>query len=137
MRPPPYKPGSRVQDVWEKYKAEGAESAFNHGISLSLAAGTLRSWIAAWAKGIGGDVPANGKTLPKADDPKPIKMYTKDLVTVSYVKTKGENKAYLIAQGPQQSVVKFVHNGREDCIENQFLGLPVVRGDRTDGIYRG
>ena len=63
------------------------------------------------------------KKKPKEDGP--ITMSSKyQLIKVKYVKTKGEDKAYLITKGPEQSIVRFQHNGREQCIPNYDLVLP-------------
>ena len=43
------------------------------------------------------------------------------LVTVTYIKTKGHEKAKVIEAGPQASLIRFEHNGMEQCISNKFL----------------
>jgi hypothetical protein len=77
--------------------------------------------------------------LPKPKPPKikkeeggPVTMQTKQLITVSYVKDKKANKAYLLEQGPQASLVRFAHNGTDQCIGNEWLGLPIVKNGEEE-----
>jgi len=136
MQPPKngYKPGSGVAAVHEQYKAAGSQAAFDHGISLGLAASTLKSWCRGWDKFYGVDNSVTAAGTPAAVTEKPIKMHTKPLVTVSYCRP-GRNRAYLIQQGPQASVIRFEHNGSEECLGNEWLGLPVERND-TQPVQR-
>ena len=50
--------GSRVQKVWDKYRAEGAEAAFVFGLTLDLKHGTLREWMRMYAKLLGQTAPS-------------------------------------------------------------------------------
>lgn len=122
-----YKAGSRVQTAWEKYKAEGATALLGAAVALNIKPSTAKGWARMWDKEAG-KVPepqAKGNGTPTG----PIVMHTKKLITVNYVKAKGESQAYLIEQGPQASVVRFKHNGSEQCIGNDQLGLPVIRAE--------
>ncbi len=68
--------------------------------------------------------PPKEKRQPGED--RPITMSDRHkLLNVTYVKDKKKSKAYLITQGPEQSVVRFQHNGKEECIPNNFIGLPM------------
>jgi hypothetical protein len=49
---------------------------------------------------------------------------TKNRIKVSYAPKKA---ARLIKQGPQQSIIMWEHDGSEQCISNEWLGLPVER----------
>jgi hypothetical protein len=46
-----YKPGSRVQKVWEVYEKDGADKAFKFGLTLALKETTLRAWVRMWSNG--------------------------------------------------------------------------------------
>jgi transposase-like protein len=65
----------------------------------------------------------------------PIEMRTKKLVTVNYAK-KPNNVAYLIEQGPQVSLVRWKHNGMDQALGNEWIGLKVER-DTSKTIERG
>jgi hypothetical protein len=120
-----YKPGSRVQACWELYQKSGAEACLGAAVAMNLALSTVRSWVRGWDK-------ENGKAPERATAPAgPIVMHTKKLITVRYVKDKDKSKAYLGDQGPQVSVVRFAHDGSEQCISNEYLGLPVDRQERN------
>jgi hypothetical protein len=128
----PHKPGSGMAKCWEVYTDQGADACFNHGVNeLGLAASSLRAWIRYWGKQAGKEEHFN----PNKPDG-PVKMYTKDLITVKYIKDKERNQAYLIAQGPQASIVRFQHNGAEQCIANNWLGLPTERRSEPTTIQR-
>jgi len=62
----------------------------------------------------------------------PITMSSKyKLTKVTYIKDEKEEMAYVIAQGPEQSLVRFKHNGKELCIPNNYLeGIPTDDGKR-------
>lgn len=127
-----YKEGSRVQACWELYQKSGADACLGGAVSLNLALGTIRGLLRAWEREDGKTPAPKERSSGRPNgEPKPVKMYTKQLVKVKYVKTKGENLAYLIEQGPQQSVVRFQHNGFEQCIPNGDLGLPIIRGEMS------
>jgi hypothetical protein len=49
-------------------------------------------------------------------------------ITVGYA-DKPNNKAWLVDQGPQVSVVRWKHSGLTQAISNEWLGLPVLTKD--------
>jgi hypothetical protein len=65
-----YKPGSRVQKVWEKFETDGPEAAVTFGLTLDLKPGTLREWMRMFAKLLGQPVPTV-KIASKAAAPLP------------------------------------------------------------------
>ena len=50
----------------------------------------------------------------------------KKIVEVSYVKDSEKRKAYLVDQGPEVSVIRFIHSGAEQCVGNEWL-VPVEK----------
>ena len=44
------RPGSRKAQVYTQFHAYGPEAALELGTSLELATGTVKSWLAVWAK---------------------------------------------------------------------------------------
>ena len=47
----------------------------------------------------------------------------KKIVEVSYVKDPDKRKAYLVEQGPEVSLIRFIHSGAEQCVGNEWLVL--------------
>ena len=58
------------------------------------------------------------------------------IIEVNYVKDPAQRKAYLVTQGPEASVVRFIHSGIEQCISNTYLGLPIERREGENKINR-
>jgi hypothetical protein len=55
----------------------------------------------------------------------PITMSSKyQLIEVPYIKDKKRNKVFVITKGPEQSIVRFQHDGTEQCIPNNHLKWP-------------
>jgi hypothetical protein len=98
-----YKPGSRVQSVWETFESDGADVAIARGVSLSVSLATLRQWTRAWSKESGSPFAARPERAPRP-------MQTKPTVVVKFDR---ERVAYLIEKGPEQSHVRWADT-RED-----------------------
>lgn len=131
-----FKPGSRVQKVWEKFLDEGSQAAFDYGLTLDLKPNTLRSWM----KGI-----FNGKD-PLRAEARPVNTEGNTLgkrrCHASYWP---ERLGVLLEQGPQSSVVRWDNGMTSDanipnrlCImEDTGEPLPVERRERTDVARNG
>jgi hypothetical protein len=132
-----HKPGSRIALVHEKFDAEGAEAALALGISLGLATSTIRTWVKQLSGAAGQPRPAAVATVKVngSKEPGPVEMVSKKLLTVKYIKG-AQNKAYLLQQGPQVSLVRWKHNGADQAISNEWLNLPVLREEIAD-VERG
>jgi hypothetical protein len=130
-----YKEGSRIQQVWSIFEKDGGKAAFEFGSTLNLKENTLKHWVGVWSRELG---KPNEVATPKAPrqprqpkangEPQPVVRHFKQVLEVSYCPAPN-NKVYLLEQGPQQSIVQFLHDGREQCIGNEWLGLP-VEGER-------
>jgi hypothetical protein len=123
-----YREGSRLQQCWAKWEAEGSQAMFDFGLTLGLATTTLKHWTRLWERESG-----TAPSLPvKQMAAKAYISQVKKRIKVSY----SPKVAYLVEQGPQASIVMWEDSGREDCIGNQFLGLPTVRRDDPKPIQR-
>jgi hypothetical protein len=49
-------------------------------------------------------------------------------IVVNYA-TPPNDKAWLVEQGPQTSVIRWQHSGLTQALANQWLGLPVVKAE--------
>jgi hypothetical protein len=116
-----YRPGSRVQQVWEVYEKEGADGATAFGKGLGLADGTLKGWMRMWSTGI--DKKAKMPSPPISTKP-PTKVIrtSRSMLGKERIRVIGiEGEAYLIAQGPDQSEIRWVHNGNQVVIPNDWI----------------
>lgn len=105
-----YKPGSRVAAVFETFEKEGAEAAIAKGVELRLAPSTFHAWVRAWMKEAGQE----GRAPPSA----PKQMQTKPRVWITW---DPDRLAYLIAEGPECSLVRWADTGVETGISNDQI----------------
>jgi len=115
-----YRPGSRLQACWEKFEGEGADAMIAVGVSLGVTLGVLAQWRRMWTKEKGAPVPTNGAAPPaqRAAPPAPRPMQTKPPVVVKFDR---ERLAFLIAKGPEQSIVRWADTRDDRCYSNDQL----------------
>lgn len=121
-----FKPGSRVQQVWEVFEAKGAEAAYNFGLTLSLKATTLKAWCRSLFPGnkAPGRVSKDkdGKVaLPKRQS------YSRSTDRMKAVEMTTGEKAFIAEEGPEQSLLYFPgfadeqHQAEFQCFSNHWF----------------
>jgi hypothetical protein len=135
-----FKPGSRVQQMWEAYDKDGPKAATALGPSLNLSPSTINGWVRVWdrEKQTGTRIMGvktaqlTGKTSktiadPVSKEPKvklPKKQQYKftgtgkQRIRCTYLKGR---LGWLTELGYEQSVVKWDDDFGETCIINRFL----------------
>ncbi len=135
MAPPstnPYKPGSRINKVWAARAKDGAEKAFEYGLTLGLKENTLRSWLRTWDRDAGIGPKPRAERTPRASFKRGI---TSTLPRVRVSWWPGD-ECVLVLEGPDQSMVKwitsddeFIRPGHVACIPNsQWKLIPQKKG---------
>lgn len=121
-----YKPGSRVQRVWEVYEKDGAEAATKFGATLALAPTTLKSWCRMWAKGQTRTSEASGGGAKR--EPREVLTPEQKLEKKNQLIAFGRRRVHctwwperhgtLIKEGPEVSEIRWDEGGRHDFIPN-------------------
>jgi len=124
MKNGPFKPGSRVQAVWEAYEKGGQQAAFEFGATQDLAESTLLSWIRGWAKNAKqpSEVKASG-SKPKAAKAGSAPVITPTTVRVRQIGFSKGRHGTVKQPGPEVSLVKWddAEGNRHDCVTNEHL----------------
>jgi len=124
MKNGPFKPGSRVQAVWEVYEKGGQQAAFDFGNTQNLAESTLLSWIRGWAK----NAKQPNEVKASGSKPKAAKAGSAPIITPTTVRVRGigypkERHGTVKQPGPEVSLVKWddAEGNRHDCVSNNYL----------------
>ena len=120
------RPGSRDSQVFNMFRTEGADAAYNLGVKLGLAQSTLKNWLKGMAKELSADA---GEVTERISIPK--------IHTQRSINTEGntigkkrfhlsywpEMKGVIIEAGPQVSRVRFdtTELGNHTAFSNELL----------------
>jgi len=114
-----YKEGSKLHAVYAVFLKDGVEAAFKHGIeTLGMSPSTMKIQSKRW--GLDGAAPkvATPKK-PKAARPEPMKP-VKDQKCFT-IAPRGVRTCVIVEAGPEASVIRWLDNGREECVPNSWL----------------
>ena len=122
-----YKPGSRVQLVWEVYESKGAEAAYNHGLTMDLKATTLKSWVRMWAKELGQDAPSIKTAIIPVNSEVAISRHKR-----VYAKYWPERLGVLLSAGPEVSHIRWDDGSTADHYLTNRLIVEVTEKKNAD-----
>ncbi len=105
-----YRPGSRVDQVYNYYLLHGPDKAAEFGKTLDLADGTLRGWIRMWTKA-GAEPKIKGIVTPVESG------------GGAYLFGDPTIQCKVLNKGSEQSEVKFP-NGNVRFVSNDWLTIP-------------
>ena len=132
------RPGSRDSQVFNMFRTEGADAAYNLGVKLGLAQSTLKNWLKGMAKELSADA---GEVTERISIPK--------IHTQRSINTEGntigkkrfhlsywpEMKGVIVNAGPQVSTVRFdtTELGNHTAFSNELL---IVEEDERNAKQR-
>jgi hypothetical protein len=119
MKDGPFKPGSRVQAVWEVFKKEGQAAAFAYGKSQTLAESTLLSWVRGWAKNANQPSAVKGSGKGRANG-SGAPVVTANTVRVREIGFPRERQGTLHQPGPEVSLIKW-DTGEYRAVSNEYI----------------
>lgn len=111
-----YKPGSRIQSVWEVFLTKGPKEAFEFGGTLGLKVVTLNHWCRVWGRETGKAVQIDSaaKTARKSR--------TVESTKPRYKLSKKSNRTFIIIEaGDQQSLCRWTDTGEDQCMVNSWM----------------
>jgi hypothetical protein len=103
-----HKVGSRIEQARRLFDESGPDAVATWGHEHGLAVGTIRSWCAAWGKGV------SLTTLEKMVATSPAPPPVKGNIEVTWSK----RPVQLMEEGPQQSMIKWLDTGSVQALPN-------------------
>jgi hypothetical protein len=126
-----FREGSRIQQVYKKFHADGFDAALNLGLELGCKSTTLNSWIRSWARKLAAG--GNTETTETGKEKKLPKLPKFERAINTPGNTIGKKRFHLsywpemtgviLVAGPDQSEIRFdqTNLGNQNAFPNEYL----------------